>query len=76
MVAAAEAVGLRLRSWRTLGRGAASHAAYSRALRAGRTVTLDHADIGPRDRVFHRVEQLFLTWHREAGEEAVLALAR
>jgi SAM-dependent methyltransferase len=74
--AAAERVGLRVRSSRSLARGAASHAAYSRALRDGRPVVLDHPEIDATDRSFHRLEQLLLLLGRAAGEEAVIVLER
>jgi SAM-dependent methyltransferase len=76
VAAAARRVGLTVRSWRSLGRGAASHAAYSRALRDGRPITLDHPDIDASDRAFHRVEQLMLPVARASGEEAVIVLER
>jgi SAM-dependent methyltransferase len=74
--AAAARVGLRVGSWRSLARGAASHAAYSRAVRDGRRVVLDHPEIGTSDRLFHRIEQLLLPLVRTAGEEAVIVLER
>jgi SAM-dependent methyltransferase len=74
--AAGTRLGLRVRSWRSLGRGAASHAAYSRAIETGRPVTLDHPDVRPSDRLFHQLERLLLPFARAAGEEAVVVLER
>ena len=74
VAAAAGAVGLHQISWRTLGRGAASHAAYSMAIQAGRPVMLDRPEIGRADRAFHHFEHLRLLIDPEAGEEAVLTI--
>lgn len=74
VAAAARRVGFAVRSARSLARGAASHAAYSRALRSGSPVVLDHPEVGLGDRLFHQMERAALRFDRAAGEEAVLAL--
>ena len=76
VIPAASSVGLRVGSWRSLGRGAASHAACSRALRHGRPVNLDRTDVRQLDRAFHLVEQMLLLLDPQAGEELVLVLER
>jgi hypothetical protein len=67
--AAARRVGLGVRSWRTLGRGAASHAAYSRAIAAHRPVTLDHPDIGAADRAFPSVDSCCCRWRAASAKK-------
>ena len=76
VVAAARSAGLRVASWRSLGRGAASISACSVALREGRPVALDNPDIRMPDKLFHWFERLLLLVDPEAGEEVVLVLER